>query len=83
MTKINLQAGQLDKFLHQNGANIIDEIEGCLLDNLLCYTKHGATMAIYERYINCWTSGYYIEISKDKEEANRIERDFETLKLTA
>lgn len=83
MTKINLQAGQLDKFLHQNGADVIDSFDGCLLDNLLCTTKHNGTMAIYERYINCWTSGYYIEYSKDPEEVNRIMNDFQTLRLTA
>lgn len=83
MTKINLDSTNLEKFLHQNGADIIDCFDGCLLDNLLCVTKNGGTMAIYERYINCWTSGYYIEYTKDKEEAIKICRDFEMLSRCA
>jgi hypothetical protein len=78
-----MTASNLEKFLHQNRANIIDCFEGCLLDNLLCYTKHGGIMAIYERYINCWTSGYYIEFTKDKSEADMIYRDFDILRKNA
>lgn len=66
----------LDKWLHQNGAEIIADYDGCLIDNLLCETKNGATMALYEHYVNCWTSNYYVQFSKDEKEKIEISGDF-------
>lgn len=56
----------LGKWLHQNKADLtfdiipLDYVDGCLLDNMLVETKRGIA-AIYEHYLNCWTSDYLVE----------------------
>ena len=49
------------KWAHQNSAEYTGEyIEGCLLDNFIMSTPRGYA-AFYERYVNAWTSEYYVE----------------------
>ena len=83
MKQYTLSAGNLDKFLYQNRAEVIDCIEGCLLDNLLCYTRRGILM-LKEHYINCWTSDYivsFVPFKATKGEHDDIFQAFETLKI--
>ena len=56
--------GRLEKLIYQNKGEIIDCVEGCLLDNLLIETKRGY-MALIETYVNCWTSCYTLYFSRD------------------
>ena len=49
----------LNKWLKQNNAEYIECVEGCLIDNALCACKRGYA-AIYERFINPWSSAYEI-----------------------
>lgn len=57
----------LEKFLHQNAGEVIDIIEGCLIDNLLIATRRGY-MALLETYVNCWTSEHTMYFSTDYNE---------------
>lgn len=66
----------IDKYLYQNRAEIVDGFDGCLLDNYLAYSDK-AIMAIYEEYVNTWTSRqrvYYARIGTD--DAMEIENKF-------
>lgn len=76
MKTYRLDPSSFEKFIHQNGAELIDFYEGCLLDNYLFTTKHGATLAIYEHYLNANSSDYHVYFSKDQEEAATIENSF-------
>ena len=61
VTCLRLDADKLEKWMHQNKADFTgDYIEGCLLDNFVISTKRGYA-AVYENYVNTWTSDYYIE----------------------
>jgi len=62
ITSFRLDPGPaLEKWLHQNGAEYVgDYVEGCLLDNFVVCTRRGFA-AIYENYVNEWSSDYYIE----------------------
>lgn len=82
MKQYTLSAGNLDKFLYQNRAEVIDCIEGCLLDNLLCYTRRGILM-IKERALNCWSSDYlvsFVPFNATKGEHDDIFQAFEALR---
>lgn len=61
MTCFRMRAGNLAKWMHQNGAEYTgDYLEGCLLDNFIVSTRRGYA-AIYEKYVNPNLSEYYIE----------------------
>lgn len=64
-----LEPHELEKWMHQNGAECVDYIDGVLLDNMLVETKNGYA-AIYERYQNCWSSVYYVEF--ERKQANTV-----------
>jgi|GEM_PF-2173662 len=49
----------LNKWLKQNNAECIEYVEGCLIDNALYACKRGYA-AIYERFVNTWTSAYEV-----------------------
>lgn len=68
--------GRLDKLIYQNKGEIIDFVEGCLLDNLLIETKRGY-MALIDTYVNCWTSCYTLYFSRD---FNRVQTVFDEIK---
>lgn len=76
MTKFYINPSNLGKILHQNGAECIEAFEGSLQDNGLYITKSGAYMAIYEHYLNDWTSNLYVEFSKDPKEKETIYNKF-------
>ena len=82
MKQYILSPGNLDKFLYQNRAEVIDCIEGCLLDNLLCYTRRGIMM-IREHYLNCYSSDYevsFVPFKATKGEHDDIFKAFEALR---
>lgn len=56
----------LPKWERQNNAEVIDCIEGCLLDDLLYKTKRGVALLL-ETYVNEWTSMYTIHFYKNKD----------------
>lgn len=69
MKKYRIEKSPLDfvnKLLHQTGGEIIDCIEGCLLDDLLIATRRGY-LAIMETYQNANSSIYTMYFDKDIE----------------
>ena len=64
-------SGSDQKFIEENQAEIIDIIEGCLLDNYLLSTKNGY-IAMIETYVNSWTSCHTIYKSTDSGEIDEI-----------
>ena len=80
MKKYKCDVLNLDKFIHQNKAEIIDSVEGSLIDNYLLATKRGF-IGLFETYCTCWTSNYTLIFSKDlaplQEQFNKLERDIE------
>ena len=62
VTRFRLEPGPaFHKWMAQNGAEYTgDYVEGCLLDNFIVATRRGYA-AIYENYVNEWTSDYLVE----------------------
>ena len=82
MKEYTISASNLDKFLYQNNAEVIDCIEGTLIDNLLCYTKRGILL-LKEHYLNCWSSDYqvfFVPFNATKGEHEDIFDAFEALR---
>ena len=76
MTKFYLPARALPMWLHQNRAEETgDWFPGSLLDNMCCFCKNGFA-AIYEHYVNEWTSNYYVEFTRDADERDEIREEF-------
>ena len=71
MNAYKVRTLNIDKLLYQNQGEILDIIEGCLIDNFLIATKRGYILLI-ERYVNCWTSEHVLYFSKDEKEINNI-----------
>lgn len=65
MTQMQCSATYLDKWIAQNNGVVEDVIEGCLIDSLLIYCKHGIAMAM-ETYKNAWSSCYTISFVRNK-----------------
>ena len=65
----------LDTYIEQNKAECIEYIEGCLQDNGLYIAKNGF-FAVYEHYINEWTSNLKIIFARTNSEIEQIIRDF-------
>ena len=66
MTTLNIDAQQLEMWLHQNAAELIEIVEGCLLDNYYYQCKRGQAY-IYEVPRNEWQSSHRIQFITDKE----------------
>lgn len=62
--KFLLDPCKLEKFIKQNHGEIMDCVEGCLLDSLLIATPRGVA-AIYEKYETAWSSIFLVEWEKD------------------
>ena len=56
----------LKKWLKQNDAEIIETVEGVLLDSYLVSCKNGMA-AVYEHYATPNSSNYYVEFSRGTE----------------
>lgn len=66
MTRFYIRPSKLDMWLHQNRAENTGSCVECrLLDNFTVITKRGVA-AIYEHYLNEWTSNYYVEFEPIK-----------------
>lgn len=62
------------KWAAQNGAECIDYVQGCLIDNFVMACKRG-TAFIFEEYANTWTSKYRVYFIPYKEQENNPEYD--------
>lgn len=71
MKKYRLNHFNVDKVIFQNKADVLDCIEGCLLDDLLLITKRGY-MALLETYATQNSSVYTMVFSKNPKEINEI-----------
>lgn len=61
ITTFRIGSTELKRWMHQNRAEYTgDIIVGCLLDNFVLECKRGFA-AVYEHYLNEWTSDYLIE----------------------
>lgn len=76
MTTAYIDPKKLDKFLYQNGAELLEWFDGCLQDNALYQTDNGGILAIYEHYLNCWSSDLYIEFGRHEPEKTAIYNRF-------
>lgn len=73
----------LEKWEKQNGAELLECAEGCLLDNYVFACKRG-TAWIFEEYANEWSSRYHAFYIPYKEQAsnpdyNKLWNRFERL----
>ena len=66
MTRFYISPKRLDTWLRQNKAETLECVEGCLLDSFLVGTKRGYA-AIYEHYLNPWSSDYFVEFGTTDE----------------
>lgn len=62
MTKFYVN--DLDKWLYQNEAEIMECVVGTLHDSYYVETKRGFA-GIYVHPTTCWTSNHYVEFSTD------------------
>lgn len=70
-----LNGDQLNELIERTDAEIIDGYEGCLLDNALYYSEK-MTFAVYEHYINCWSSDYEVIIARTEKDIEKVTNDF-------
>ena len=52
--------------IEEQGEEFLECVEGGLLDNYLTTDKNGNLKIYQERYVNCWTSGYYLIEGSDE-----------------
>lgn len=52
--------------IEEQGEEFLECVEGGLLDNYLTTDKNGNLKIYQERYVNCWTSGYYLIEGRDE-----------------
>ena len=62
--RVYTYSGRLNKFLHQNKADVVDVLEGVLLDSFLLTTERGY-MVLKETYLNPNASVYTVYFSTD------------------
>lgn len=75
MTKFRFRSlKQIDKWIHQNDAECIDGIEGCLLNHLLYACKRGYCY-MFETYVNPNMSDYECYFIPYNETSNNPEYD--------
>ena len=70
-----LNGDQLNELIEKTGAEIMDGYEGCLLDNGLYYSET-MTFAVYEHYLNCWSSDYQVIIARTENDIEKVTNDF-------
>ena len=76
ITEIHLNPSDLNKWLYQNKAEYTDYFyEGSLLDNFAVWTHRGIA-AIYERYLNTWSSDYLIKFYPSHDYMNPVYQEF-------
>lgn len=79
MKAYTIETLNIDKLLHQNDGEIIDVIEGTLLDNYYIATKRGYII-LAETYVNCWTSKhtfyFFTDVRLSDKYWNKIEQAY-------
>ena len=60
MTRFYISPKNMNIWINQNKAETLECVEGCLLDSFIVGTKRGYA-AIYEHYLNAWSSDYLVE----------------------
>ena len=76
-TEFYLESNMLDKWLYQNKTEIIDGLDGCLLDNYLVSTNNGIAL-ILEHATTCWSSNYHVWFARENSGyTNTIYTDWE------
>ena len=65
----------LDKWLHQNAADIWDFSEGSLIDNYIVRTRRGYA-AIIEKYATEWSSRHKVYFSRNEQDINKLYKIF-------
>lgn len=60
MTRFYISQTNMKIWLHQNNAETLEFRDGSLADNFIVSTKRGYA-AIYEHYLNPWSSNYLVE----------------------
>ena len=71
-----LSPKQLDKWMHQNKAQYTGAFfDGSLLDNFILQCKRGFA-AVYEKYLNCWSSAYRVVYAKESKDIDNLFADF-------
>ena len=69
--RVYTYSGRLNKFLHQNKADVVDAIDGVLLDSFLLTTERGY-MVLKETYLNPNASIYTVYFSTDSDKIYSI-----------
>ena len=60
VTTFQIGIGEMNKWIHQNNAEYTgDFVEGVLADSFILACKRG-TAAVYEHYLNEWSSNYMV-----------------------
>ena len=60
VTTFQIGIGEMNKWIHQNNAECTgDFVEGVLADSFILACKRG-TAAVYEHYLNEWSSNYMV-----------------------
>lgn len=75
ISKYELNPSQLDKWMHQNGATVIDCREGCLQDNLLLETNRGYALLL-EHAKGTWYSSLDLYFEAAREDKKSLLWDF-------
>ena len=63
MTEFILRGINIDKWIAQNHGEVVEVVEGCLLDNLIIDCNRG-TAYIFEEYVSPWSSRYHVYFLK-------------------
>lgn len=67
MTSFYISPKNFETWAHQNAAEPVDCVEGCLLDSAVYACKRGYAFA-YEHYRNAWASDYLVKFIPYKED---------------
>lgn len=60
MTKTKIYSFDERDLTEKYNEEILDIVEGTLIDNYFTFNSDGKYFIYQECYINCWTSGYYM-----------------------
>lgn len=78
VTTFQIGIGDMNKWIHQNNAEYTgDFVDGVLADSFMLSCKRG-TAAVYEHYLNSWSSDYIVLFVpySDEKRTNQLYDDF-------
>lgn len=67
----NISLSEVETIIENNGGELEDCLEGVLLDDLLMYGNNGY-IAMFETFVNCWTSCYTVYESENENDSDYI-----------